>query len=548
MQAMQTETGMPAIAAIKGLDVEAGLRHVAGNRKLYNKLLGSFAVRHADVVREMRGALNEQDFELAERLAHTLKGVAGTLGAGLLHEAAKSAEAAIKGKDRKAAESELESLGALLDPFIEGIRHALPEEGDAPPPWNPEPLDAERVAPVLRELKGQAMNKPPPVILAVDDTPENIDVLVGLLGDKYRLKVASDGQRAMHLATTGAPPDLILLDIMMPGMDGFEVCRRIKAQESLRDIPVIFISALENVDEKIRAFTAGGVDYVTKPFQPEELKARVATHLALRRLQAELEERNSHLDGLVREKSRELAAAHDRLSIADQAKGEFLQLISHELRTPTNGVLGIADLAFDCFPENEEVEELRPLFNQSRDRMLAALDDALLLARIHVSRDGFHATPVPLGRLLVKAAHAASGFALDSGAGVDPLPACEAIVAGDEELFTTALTSLLQTAIAFTACDQTVAVSYDGDADKATVTMEGRGRGLSSEAAAGFFDVFGTVRNSTSAEVLGLKPAVAERIISLYGGNVQIRSLACQGVELKIVLQKHSSGCGNHLP
>lgn len=385
-----------------------------------------------------------------------------------------------------------------------------------------------------------------PVILAVDDTPANIDILVGLLGDRYRLKVASDGERALKLAMTGEPPDLVLLDIMMPGMDGFEVCRRLKAQGALRDVPVIFVSALESVDEKVRAFTSGGVDYVTKPFQPEELDARVATHLALRHLQTKLEEQNHHLDQLVRQKSQELIEAHDRLAISGQAKSEFLQLISHEFRTPTNGVLGIADLIFDCFPEgNEEAEVLRPLFNLSRDRMLSTLDDALLLGQIHVSHEDFHVAPVPLSRLLAEATAVVSGSARESGIGIGLFPPCETVIVGDKELFTTAFASLLQTVLAFTVREQTITFCCTAEPDWVTITMQGQGQSLDSEAA-DFFSVFGSTRNSTHTEELGLKPAVAERIISLYGGSVQIESQPPQGVAVRIRLQKHplSPECG----
>ncbi|MBT3289762.1 MAG: response regulator, partial [Victivallales bacterium] len=98
-------------------------------------------------------------------------------------------------------------------------------------------------------------------ILIVDDTPENLDILVGILKNGYRLKVATGGREALELAAA-MPPDLVLLDIMMPEMDGFEVCRRLKAKRGTGDVPVIFVSALDRVEDKILAFTKGGVDYV----------------------------------------------------------------------------------------------------------------------------------------------------------------------------------------------------------------------------------------------------------------------------------------------
>ncbi|TDY63131.1 putative two-component system response regulator [Aminivibrio pyruvatiphilus] len=144
-------------------------------------------------------------------------------------------------------------------------------------------------------------------IMAVDDTPANLAILVELLGRRgYRVAAFPRGSMALKAAALEAP-DLILLDIMMPGMDGFEICMRLKEDEKLREIPVLFISALDDPAGKVRAFAAGGVDYVTKPFQEEELAARVRTHLDLGRMRKELERHNHYLEDLVREKVREIS-------------------------------------------------------------------------------------------------------------------------------------------------------------------------------------------------------------------------------------------------
>lgn len=144
-------------------------------------------------------------------------------------------------------------------------------------------------------------------IMVVDDTPANLTILVELLGRRgYRVAAFPRGSMALKAAALEAP-DLMLLDIMMPDMDGFEICRRLKEDEKLREVPVLFISALDDPAGKVRAFAAGGVDYVTKPFQEEELAARVRTHLALGRMRKELERHNQYLEDLVREKVREIS-------------------------------------------------------------------------------------------------------------------------------------------------------------------------------------------------------------------------------------------------
>jgi PleD family two-component response regulator len=133
-------------------------------------------------------------------------------------------------------------------------------------------------------------------ILIVDDTPANLRLLSQMLAERgHRVRPVLSGPQAL-MAAQAAPPDLILLDIRMPDMDGYEVCQRLKADECTRDIPVLFISALSETEDKVKAFTAGGVDYVTKPFQAAEVLARVQTHLALRTLYRQLQTANRTLE------------------------------------------------------------------------------------------------------------------------------------------------------------------------------------------------------------------------------------------------------------
>jgi len=132
-------------------------------------------------------------------------------------------------------------------------------------------------------------------ILIVDDIPSNLSVVVDLLEESgYNVAIAQDGEEALQRAQL-LQPDLILLDVMLPGADGFEICRRLKAAENTRDIPVIFMTALVATEHKVHGFAAGGVDYITKPLQIDEVIARVGTHLKLHATQKHLEERNAQL-------------------------------------------------------------------------------------------------------------------------------------------------------------------------------------------------------------------------------------------------------------
>ena len=146
-------------------------------------------------------------------------------------------------------------------------------------------------------------------ILVVDDTKMNLRILVEALGNEgYRVRPALNGEIALEAAQKEVP-DLILLDILMPGMDGYQVCETLKQDENLKEIPVIFISALDEVGDKMKGFRAGGVDYISKPFQTEEVLARVRTHLTLRNLQKDLQEKNIHLQKL----NRDLQSALDEI-------------------------------------------------------------------------------------------------------------------------------------------------------------------------------------------------------------------------------------------
>ncbi len=172
-------------------------------------------------------------------------------------------------------------------------------------------------------------------VLVVDDTPDNISLVSGLLKDAYRTKIATSGAKALAIAETDAPPDLILLDIMMPEMDGYEVCRRLKADEKTRDIPVIFLTAKAQVEDEEHGLDLGAVDYITKPISPPILLARVRTHLALKEAQDFLRNQNAILEQKVAERTQQLSAVQDVtiLAMASLAETRDNETGNHIRRT-----------------------------------------------------------------------------------------------------------------------------------------------------------------------------------------------------------------------
>ncbi|MBU1168900.1 MAG: two-component system response regulator [Proteobacteria bacterium] len=176
-------------------------------------------------------------------------------------------------------------------------------------------------------------------VLLVDDTKTNIDILVQTLKDDFKLGVALNGKKAIEYANKNHV-DLILLDVLMPEMDGYDVCRQLKANKETHDIPIIFITAMDAPEHKTRGFEMGAVDYITKPFDISEVKARVRTHLTLITSQAELKEQNFVLEGKVKERTRELEETQieiiNRLGLAseyrDEGTGQHVQRMSEYCR------------------------------------------------------------------------------------------------------------------------------------------------------------------------------------------------------------------------
>ncbi len=188
-------------------------------------------------------------------------------------------------------------------------------------------------------MNRQQASAPKADILVIDDTPENLAVLSKMLTERrYKVRSVTKGSTGLRGAKA-APPDLILLDIKMPQMDGYQVCQQLKADERTRDIPVVFISALGDVLDKVKAFSVGGVDYITKPFQVEEVLARLDTHLTIRKLQKQLQEQNAQLQQEIRERAsaeekfaKAFRSSPNPIAIATLSDGRFIEVNSSFLR------------------------------------------------------------------------------------------------------------------------------------------------------------------------------------------------------------------------
>ncbi len=374
-------------------------------------------------------------------------------------------------------------------------------------------------------------------IMIVDDNPANLKLLEDMLLQQGHEARSFPLGRLALAAATAYPPDLILLDINMPEMNGYEVCERLKSSEALSHIPVIFLSALNETRDKVKAFQSGAVDYISKPFQFEEVHARVETHLKLHELQRALKLQNERLEDAVAERTRELAEANDRLTILDRSKDEFLALISHEFRTPLYGLLGAGEIILDKMPSTEENLQLREVFKRSRKRILSILDDAMLLTQLDINGERFRAAQVSLYAVLSRAIERTTEFANSRRVALMPPAVGWDLVLGDEDLLVRALHALLETAVKFSEMGETVRLSSVIFPDSSSVTIEGHGRTVPVPLLAKFFDIFSIVEPITPGGDLGLAPPMAHRILSLFGASVSVANLDPCGIRLSVSLR-----------
>lgn len=209
-------------------------------------------------------------------------------------------------------------------------------------------LQRYRRNPVLLDVMAHVPNGRTQSLLVVDDVPENIHELLEALKDTYRIQVANTGTRALEIVNGPSPPDLVLLDVMMPGMDGYEVCRRIKATPAGNRIPVIFVTVVDAVSDKVRGFELGAADYITKPFDIDEVHARVRTHLELARLRRFLEDLVAQRTALLQvseEKYRILAQRDSLTGLPNRAL--FAELLQHAVQHAERSATQFALLSLD---------------------------------------------------------------------------------------------------------------------------------------------------------------------------------------------------------
>lgn len=352
---------------------------------------------------------------------------------------------------------------------------------------------------------------PRSTIYLVDDMPENLEMLSRRLAPLgYDISTFTDGAEALQTALA-APPDLFILDVNMPGLDGFEVCAIIKDDPKLQDIPVMFISAAGDMKAKLMAFERGGADYISKPFHFPEVAARVRAQLELRSVQ------RRYLDA-------KLAAEH-----ASQAKDRFIASVSHELRTPLNSVLGMAEVLLDetFGPLNDKQRSYVGFIYEGGEHLLRQVNDLLEVAFADAGATRLQPEPMDLvasihwvaGCLSVQLTRKRISISL-------PAESSQAAITADETRVRQILMNLLGNAVENTPEDGKMSVVVLPDPDGATIRVEvsDTGPGVPPEDRGRVFLEFERSRLANEAQRpgRGLGLAIARRLVLLHGGAIGV--------------------------
>ena len=402
-------------------------------------------------------------------------------------------------------------------------------------------------------------------ILITEDDPLLATTLVEILKADYKLFIARSGEDALEKMTFPDRPDLILLDIIMPGISGYEVCRRLKENKEWAEIPVIFISALSDASDIVKGFTLGGVDYVTKPFKPEEVKSRIKTHVTLRKVQKNLADRNSRLqeeiqrrreaesaltkmneelETRVAQRTVELARANTELEqakkeaeSASRAKTEFLSNISHELRTPLSPIVGMVPLILMDETLKPDHRNFLETIRDSADKLADVIKDLIDLSTLEAEGLVTKDTPFSIKSVINNVTETLLFQAEAKGLTVGAHIAADIPdqLMGDSEILEKILARLGENAVKFTEQGQidvlTEMRSQDASMVMLKFSVKDTGIGIPADKLENIFQDFTQADGSSTRQYggLGLGLTMVKRTITLLSGTIGVDSIEGEG-------------------
>ncbi|MTJ07319.1 hybrid sensor histidine kinase/response regulator [Anabaena sp. UHCC 0253] len=367
-------------------------------------------------------------------------------------------------------------------------------------------------------------------ILIVDDTPNNLHLLSNMLEEQgYDVRCANSGAIALK-AVAIEHPDLIMLDINMPNINGYEVCEQLKLDSNTCEIPVIFLSALSETIDKIKAFRIGGVDYITKPFQVEEVLARIENQLRLRRMQIELEEaKDQALKALVQEQE------------LNRMKSEFVSMISHDFRNPLTSIQGFAGL-LECggnIPPAEIINRYIGKINTAVDQLLLLLDEILLVGNMEAVKMQYEPVNINLKEFCQQVMDTLEYSLNNQHQICFTCPEEPTDAEMDSTLIQRILTNLLSNAIKYSSPESKIYFDLECQNQKAIFRIKDQGIGIPVESQSRLFETFYRCSNVGNIKGTGLGLAIVKKCVEVHQGTISLESQENLGTTFIISLPRY---------
>jgi len=356
-------------------------------------------------------------------------------------------------------------------------------------------------------------------ILLVDDLPANISVLFDFLTDNgFKVLVAQDGLRALKKAEL-VTPELILLDVMMPGIDGFETCTRLKNNPKTADIPVIFMTALTDTVDKVRGFAVGAADYITKPIQQEEVLARINTHLNIRRLRQELQDRGAELE--------------KRNAESDA----FARTVAHDLKNPLNLIINYSEMLIEQCQDDKtglhsECYELANVLLQTSKRMNNIINALLLLAGVSKSKNIPRESIKTMQTIVEQVLNERLRYLLEESKGTVNFPEHWHTAIGYAPWIEEIWSNYISNGLKYGGTQPQLDIGSEIQADGyVRFWVRDYGNGIAPEAQQQLFIPFSRLHNEQIGEIEGhgLGLSIVQQIIEKLGGDVGVESTEGQG-------------------
>ncbi len=359
-------------------------------------------------------------------------------------------------------------------------------------------------------------------VLVVDDIPENLQVLSNILYEEgIEISFATNGKQALDTMTF-VKPDLILLDISMPEMDGYEVCRRLKANPETAHIPIIFLTARTQTDDIIKGFEVGAVDYVTKPFNSNELVSRVFTHLELK-----------HSRDVIKKQNEELITLN-------ATKDKFFSIIAHDLKNPFNTLIGFSDLMLQGYDrmDREKIMKFLNLIHLASKRGFNLLENLLEWSRSQTGAIQCKPESLNIAALLssfedmLKSTAASKNIEL-----VYAIPSYLTAYA-DANMLKTVMRNLISNAIKFSPTDSQIYVLAEQNEKWVDISVEDRGVGISENDMEKLFriDIHHSTKGTSDEQGTGLGLILCKEFVERNGGKISVKSRVGEGSTFKVVL------------